>query len=62
MIENVLRDIGGVGIYGVISVCLFCAVFAAAILWACAQKQSLLNKMSTMPLEEAEIKKEEIHE
>ena len=62
MIENVLRDLGGVGLYGVISVCLFCAVFAAAMIWACAQKKSLLNKMSTLPLEEAETEKEEIHE
>lgn len=62
MIQNVLKDVGGVGAYGVISVCLFCAVFAAAMLWACAQKKSFLTKMSTLPLDEGEAEREETHE
>lgn len=50
MIQNVLRDIGGVGLYGVISICLFFAVFCGAVLWACLQKKSELDKKARLPL------------
>lgn len=52
MIKNVLQDIGGVGIYGVVSICLFFSVFSAALLWALLQKKSFLNEMSVLPLED----------
>jgi hypothetical protein len=39
MIKNVLNDIGGIGLYGVISICLFFAVFTGAILRACFMKR-----------------------
>lgn len=52
MMQNVIRDIGGVGIYGVISICLFFAVFSGALLWTCLQKKSVVNAMSTLPLED----------
>jgi hypothetical protein len=54
MIQNVLREIGGVGTYGVISVCLFFAVFAGALAWAFLQKKSDLQSISTLPLEKDE--------
>ena len=50
MIQNVLREMGGVGIYGVISVCLFFFVFSVAIVWALAQKKPFLTSMSSLPL------------
>jgi len=52
MVQNVLREIGGVGIYGVISVCLFFAVFTGVIIWAFAQKKKMLDEASTLPLKE----------
>jgi hypothetical protein len=52
MIQNVLRDIGGVGIYGVISICLFFAVFGGALLWAFLRNKTFLNAMSSLPLDE----------
>lgn len=52
MIQNVLREIGGVGLYGVISICLFVSVFTGTFIWACTQKKSLLDRMSALPLEE----------
>ena len=52
MMQNVLREIGGVGIYGVISVCLFFAVFTGATVWACLQKKQMLDDASTLPLED----------
>ena len=52
MIQNVLRELGGVGIYGVISVCLFFLVFTVAMVWALARKKSFLNSMSLLPLQD----------
>jgi len=52
MIQNVLRNLGGVGIYGVVSVCLFFTVFTIAMVWAFAQKKSFLNAMSSVPLDD----------
>jgi hypothetical protein len=55
MIQNVLRDIGGVGIYGVISICLFFAVFTVALVWAFLHSKGFLNSMSMLPLEDGTI-------
>jgi len=52
MIQNVLREIGGIGLYGVISVCLFFAVFSLAVVRACLLKKSFLREMSSLPLDE----------
>ncbi len=51
MIQNVLQDIGAVGLYGVISVCLFFLVFSGALLWALALKEPHLKSMSALPLD-----------
>ena len=50
MIQNVLRSIGGVGVYGVISVTLFFLVFLTAVIWAFSHKKSHLNAMGALPL------------
>lgn len=52
MIANVLREIGGVGIYGVISVCLFFVVFGVALLWSLQLKKPFLQTMGALPLED----------
>jgi hypothetical protein len=52
MFKNVLSDLGGVGIYGVISVCLFFVLFTGAVVWAFRQKASFLNTMSGLPLDD----------
>lgn len=53
MIQNVLSGIGGVGIYGVISICLFFAVFVGVLVWTIGLKKSYLNSMRVLPLEDA---------
>jgi len=58
MIKNVLSDIGGVGIYGVISITLFFAVFTGMLIWACGMKKSFAQKMSACPLQDGEKKSE----
>ena len=54
MIQNVIRDIGGIGLYGVISVCLFFAVFSAAVLRAFLLKKPFLKSMSALPLDDGQ--------
>jgi hypothetical protein len=63
MIENVLRAIGGVGVYDAISICIFMLIFCGALVWAFRLKPSFLQEMSSMPLrEDGEIQKGEGHE
>jgi hypothetical protein len=54
MIKNVLSDIGGVELYGIISICLFFVVFIGAVLWAVALKKPFLKSMSQLPLDDGE--------
>lgn len=54
MLRNVITDIGGVGLYGVISICLFFAVFIGMLAWAVGQRQTTLNRHSRLPLEDGE--------
>jgi len=51
MIRDALSHLGGVGIYGVISICLFFAVFLGLLIWAFRLKQPWLNAMSRLPLD-----------
>ena len=53
MIENVLNKMGGVGVYGIISICLFFAVFLGVIVWALCLKKRYVNEMKNLPLEDA---------
>ena len=55
MIKNVLSDIGGIGVYGVISICLFFAVFTGMLIWAMGMKKAFAQKMSASPLQDGEV-------
>ena len=50
MIQNVLRAIGGIGVFDAISICLFIGVFLGATVWAFSRRSSFLATMSSMPL------------
>ena len=52
MIQNVLHHIGGVGVYGVISICLFFAFFTAMLVWALRAKKSYVQTMRDLPLDD----------
>ena len=63
MIKNVLSDMNGVEVYGVISICLFFTVFTTAMVWAAFQKKSLMKNMSVLPLNDGETaRKGDSHE
>jgi cbb3-type cytochrome oxidase subunit 3 len=55
MIQNVLTGIGGVGVYGAISICLFVAVFLAVVLWMFGLKKSYLKSMRELPLADDDV-------
>jgi hypothetical protein len=55
MIKNVLSDIGGIGIYGVISICLFFAVFTGSLVWSLLLKKTDLDSRSVLPLEDGTV-------
>ena len=52
MIQNVLSSIGGVGMYGVISILIFVAVFVVVTIWMLCLKKPYLESMRTLPLDE----------
>ena len=51
MVHTILKHIGGIEQYGIFSLCLFCAIFLAVLLWAFAQKKSHLEYMSRVALD-----------
>lgn len=51
MIQNILRHLGGIQNYGIISLCLFGTVFLGVLLWACLQKKSHLDYMARVALD-----------
>ena len=51
MIHNVLTQIGGIGIYGVISLLLFFGVFVGVLVWISRMRKPYLKKMKNLPLE-----------
>ena len=52
MIQNVIRDMGGIAVFGIISVCLFFAVFTGALVFALLQRKSFCEHMRTLPLDD----------
>ncbi len=50
MIKNVVSNLGGIGLYGVLSICLFFTVFTGALIVALLKKAPYLNYMSTLPI------------
>ena len=51
MIKNILQEIGGIGIYGIVSLCLFFAVFSSALVWTCVRGGAFCKRMGELPLE-----------
>lgn len=53
--RNVLSAIGGVEVYGIISICLFFLVFIGALVWTAIQKKDFCKTMSALPLHDGEV-------
>lgn len=52
MIKNVLSETGGIAMYGIASICLFFAVFVAALIFTFMKRRPYLTHMSSLPLED----------
>lgn len=50
MIQNVLQHIGGVANYGILSLCLFFAVFAGVMIWVFCLRKADLDAAAALPL------------
>jgi len=51
MIQNILRHLGGIENYGIISLCLFGTVFIGVLIWAFVQKKTHLDYMARVALD-----------
>ena len=51
MIQNVLHHLGGVANYGIVSLCLFFAVFTGVLVWTFRLKRADLDSAAALPLE-----------
>lgn len=54
MIKNVLTDIGGIGIYGVVSICLFFIVFTGSLVLSLRMKKSVADGIGALPLDDGQ--------
>ena len=54
MIQNVLQSIGGISVYGIVSICLFVSVFLGVAIWAMFLKKPYLTDVSRLPLDGGE--------
>ncbi|HEU5125418.1 MAG TPA: hypothetical protein VFW05_15305 [Verrucomicrobiae bacterium] len=52
MVKNVLTHIGGIGLYGVVSIILFVSVFTAVLIWLLMVKKPYCQAMQALPLED----------
>lgn len=52
MIQDTIRQVGGIGIYGVISVVMFFVFFTGATIWALRLKKGYVQTMETLPLDD----------
>jgi len=62
MIKNVVEHIGGVGLYGILSISLFLAFFIGMLIWAFRLKKNYLDSMRELPLDGGEVAPENRNE
>ena len=55
MYKEVLESIQGIGLYGVVSICIFFGFFTGMLVWAFGLKKSYINTMGNLPLDGNEL-------
>ncbi len=50
MFQNILHDLGGAALYGIVSICLFFFVFSISLIWAMTRRSVLLREIEQLPL------------
>jgi hypothetical protein len=51
MIRDALSNLGGIGLYGIVSVGIFFATFLGILVWASRLKEPWLKTMGQLPLD-----------
>jgi hypothetical protein len=51
MIQNVIRTLGGIDHFGLVSLFLFFGMFAAVSTWAMLQSRAHIERMARIPLD-----------
>jgi len=64
MIRDVLQHVGGIGLYGMVSLLLFFGVFVGVLVWAFRLERGHLDAAARLPLESDPTQpgKEDCHE
>jgi len=62
MYKEVLESIQGIGLYGVVSICIFFGFFTGMLVWVFALKKSYLNTMGNLPLDGTELPEQSNHQ
>jgi len=65
MIQNILKHLGGIEHFGIVSLCLFCIVFIGVLVWAFVQKKTHLDYMARVALDaesEPTFARKDLHE
>ncbi|MEJ5237549.1 MAG: cbb3-type cytochrome c oxidase subunit 3 [Limisphaera sp.] len=64
MIKDVIEHVGGIGLYGIVSLLLFFAVFVGVLVWAFRLDRARLDSAARLPLETDSVnsRKEDPHE
>lgn len=50
MIRNVLSDLGGVGIYGIVSMLIFFTFFIGMLIWVFRLSRTYVSTMERLPM------------
>jgi hypothetical protein len=58
MVHGILKELGGIQQYGVVSMCLFCLVFAGAIASVLCMKRAHADYMARVALDDGEEERE----
>jgi len=59
MIKNILENIGGISIYGIISLCLFFSFFTGMLIWVFCLRKPYLQTMRELPLDDKDTTHQE---
>lgn len=59
MVHSILKGLGGIQQYGLFSMCLFCLVFAGAIVSVLLMKRGHLDYMARVAIEDEDVRASE---
>ena len=61
MYKEVLENISGIGLYGIVSILIFFVFFSGVLVWACALSSKYLKNLGDLPLQANECPEPSTH-